>query len=178
MTKSRAGFATESRMTLLQLRGSKSIEKIDLIHVVGAFVLTYLLTFFVSEGHDLECSSFAYVWLWLRPKRLPRPLSGVAICLFKIAAGHIFIYSCCASLISFEIDCFTVCEHEYMNMCPPPNYRSSTAHVYFTTLQLAQSKMFAILKSTLLIPATSCVSFIRIVELLFLETLITMTPRI
>ena len=37
-------------MTLLQLRGSKSIETTDLIHVVGAFVLTYLLTFLVSEG--------------------------------------------------------------------------------------------------------------------------------
>ena len=30
--------------------------------------------------------------------------------------GHIFIYSCCASLISFEIDCV-----------PPPNCRSSAA---------------------------------------------------
>ena len=29
--------------------------------------------------------------------------------------GDIFIYSCCASLISFEIDCV-----------PPPNYRSFT----------------------------------------------------
>ena len=37
-------------MTLLQRKGSKSIETIDLIHVVGAFVLTYLLTFLVSEG--------------------------------------------------------------------------------------------------------------------------------
>ena len=39
-------------MTLLQLKGSKSIETIDLIHVVGAFVLTYIpfLTFLVSEG--------------------------------------------------------------------------------------------------------------------------------
>ena len=36
--------------TLLQLRGSKFIETTDLIHVVGAFVLTYLLTFLVSEG--------------------------------------------------------------------------------------------------------------------------------
>ena len=47
--------------------------------------------------------------------------------------GHIFIYSCHAQLISFEIDIkilksivFTVCEQEYMNMCPrPPKYRSS-----------------------------------------------------
>ncbi len=48
--------------------------------------------------------------------------------------GHIFIYSCYAQLISFEIEIkilksivFTVCEQEYMNMCPPPppNYRST-----------------------------------------------------
>ena len=39
--------------------------------------------------------------------------------------GHIFI--CYAQLISFEIEIkilksivFTVCEQEYMNMCPPP----------------------------------------------------------
>ncbi len=47
---------------------------------------------------------------------------------------HIFIYSCYAQLISSEIEIkilksivFTVCEQEYMNMCPPPNYRSSAA---------------------------------------------------
>ena len=41
--------------------------------------------------------------------------------------AHIFIYSCYAQLISFEIEIkilksivFTVCEQEYMNMCPPP----------------------------------------------------------
>ena len=41
--------------------------------------------------------------------------------------GHIFICSCYAQLISFEIEIkilksivFTVCEQEYMNMCPPP----------------------------------------------------------
>ena len=48
--------------------------------------------------------------------------------------GHIFISSCYAQLISFEFEIkilksivFTVCEQEYMNMCPPPrpNYRSS-----------------------------------------------------
>ena len=54
-----------------------------------------------------------------------------------IAGGHIFIYSCYAQLISFEIEIkilksivFTVCEQECMNMCPPPpspNYRSSAA---------------------------------------------------
>ncbi len=40
--------------------------------------------------------------------------------------GHIFIYSCYAQLISFEIEIkilksivFTVCEQEYMNICPP-----------------------------------------------------------
>ena len=47
--------------------------------------------------------------------------------------GHIFIYSCYAQLISFEIEIkilksivFTVCEQEYMNMCPP-THRSSAA---------------------------------------------------
>ena len=44
------GYMMKSQMTLLQLRGSKSIETIDLIHVVGMFVLTHLLTFLVSEG--------------------------------------------------------------------------------------------------------------------------------
>ena len=47
--------------------------------------------------------------------------------------GHVFIYSCYAQLISFEIEIkilksivFTVCDQEYMNMCPPPpKYRSS-----------------------------------------------------
>ena len=41
--------------------------------------------------------------------------------------GAIFIYSCSAQLISFEIVIyilksfvFTVCEHEYMNVAPPP----------------------------------------------------------
>ena len=38
--------------------------------------------------------------------------------------------------------------------------------------------MYAILTSTLLTPATSCVTFTRIVELLFLETSTTMTPKI
>ena len=36
------------------------------------------------------------------------------------------MYSCSASFISFGI-VFTVCEHEYMNISPPPNYRSSAA---------------------------------------------------
>ncbi len=50
--------------------------------------------------------------------------------------GHIFIYSCYAQLISFEIEIkilksivFTVCEQEYMNMCPP-TYRSYAAPVW------------------------------------------------
>ncbi len=54
----------------------------------------------------------------------------------KLGGGDIFIYSCYAQLISFEIEIkilksivFTVCEQEYMNICPPPppppNYRSS-----------------------------------------------------
>ena len=38
----------------------------------------------------------------------------------SIIGGHIFIYSCCASLISFEIDRFYSLEHEYVNMFPPP----------------------------------------------------------
>ena len=45
----------------------------------------------------------------------------------SISGGHIFIYSCYAQLISFEIEIkilksivFTVCEQEYMNICPPP----------------------------------------------------------
>ena len=33
---------------------------------------------------------------------------------------EIFIYSYFASLILFEIDCFTVCEHVYINMCLRP----------------------------------------------------------
>ena len=71
------------RMTLLQSRSLKSIETIDLIHVLGAYVFTYLLTFLVSDGMiSVECSCFKCIWLWLRLKRLPRPLSGVAICLF------------------------------------------------------------------------------------------------
>ena len=37
-----------------------------------------------------------------------------------ISGRHRFIYSCRATLISFEIDCFTVCEHKYMKMHPPP----------------------------------------------------------
>ena len=37
----------------------------------------------------------------------------------SIIGGPIFIYLCCESLISFEIDCFTLGEHEYMNMGPP-----------------------------------------------------------
>ena len=48
--------------------------------------------------------------------------------------GTIFIYLCSAQLISFEIVIyilksfvFTVCEHEYMNVAPPSNYRSSGA---------------------------------------------------
>ena len=51
-----------------------------------------------------------------------------------IGGGAMFIYSCSAQLISFEIVIyilnsivFTVCEHEYMNVAPPPNYRSSGA---------------------------------------------------
>ena len=53
--------------------------------------------------------------------------------------GHIFIYSCYAQLISFEIEikilksiAFTVCEQEYMNISPPPPppYRSSAASDY------------------------------------------------
>ena len=36
-----------------------------------------------QRRYDRECSSFECIWLWLHPKRLPRPLSGVsiAICL-------------------------------------------------------------------------------------------------
>jgi hypothetical protein len=30
---------------------------------------------------DLESSSFECLWLWLRPERLPRPSSGIAVCL-------------------------------------------------------------------------------------------------
>ena len=34
--------------------------------------------------------------------------------------GGIFVYSDSVSLISFEIDCYTVCESEYMKMLSPP----------------------------------------------------------
>ena len=37
-----------------------------------------------------------------------------------IGGGLIFIYSGSAQLISFQINCFMVCEHEYMNISPPP----------------------------------------------------------
>ena len=38
----------------------------------------------------------------------------------SLSGGLIFIYSCSALLISFQIHCFKVCEHEYMNISPPP----------------------------------------------------------
>lgn len=41
----------------------------------------------------------------------PPVISGVAS---SIIGGLVFIYSCSASFISFEIDFFTVCEHEYI----------------------------------------------------------------
>ena len=35
---------------------------------------------------------------------------------------------CSALLTSFEIDCFMVCEHKYVNIRPaPPNYRAGGA---------------------------------------------------
>ena len=45
----------------------------------------------------------------------------------SIIGGGAHIHSCYAQLISFQIEIkilksivFTVCEQEYMNMCPPP----------------------------------------------------------
>ena len=62
--------------------------------------------------------------------------------------GHIFIYSCYAQLISFEIEIkilksivFTVCEQEYMNICPPPpTYRSSAAPDTSTSTQAQEQE--------------------------------------
>jgi hypothetical protein len=49
-----------------------------------------------------------------------------------IGGGCIFIYSCSARRISFESDCFysTVCEHEYMNIHPPPPPQLSRLATY------------------------------------------------
>ena len=51
----------------------------DRSHARGGGVCIYL-----SENIpwlDLENSSSECLWLWLRPERLPRPLSGIAVCL-------------------------------------------------------------------------------------------------
>ena len=49
--------------------------------------------------------------------------------------GHIFIYLCNASLISFEIDCFYS-----LNTCPPTQ-RSSAAHAQTKLQELNDSKV-------------------------------------
>ena len=56
--------------------------------------------------------------------------SGIAS---AISEGDIFIYSCFAQLISFEVDSISIketncAEHEYMNICPL-TYRASDATV-------------------------------------------------
>ena len=51
---------------------------------------------------------------------LARPVAS------SIIGGHIFIYSCSAQLVSFEIDCFYGLRTRiYEYVPPPPNYRAS-----------------------------------------------------
>jgi hypothetical protein len=54
---------------------------IDLMHAEVMFVLYLSENIPCQRRLDLESSSFECLWLWLRPERLPRPLSGIAVCL-------------------------------------------------------------------------------------------------
>ena len=66
-------------------------------------------------GHDKNGS--LRIWTWQGPWKIGK-------------WGHIFIYSCGASLyILFEIDCFCSLCNMNIWICapPPPNYRSSVA---------------------------------------------------
>ena len=63
--------------------------------------------------------------------------------------GLIFIYSCSASLISFEIDdcSVTVCEHKYMNISPPPQlsifrHPLTKSDVYTITLKVVVAREY------------------------------------
>ena len=72
---------TESRLhdDLIAVEGFK-IYRNDRSHSRGGGVCAYIpFNIPCQRRHDLECLSFECIWL--RPKRLPRPLSGVAICL-------------------------------------------------------------------------------------------------
>ena len=66
---------------LIAVEGFK-IYRNDRSHSRGGGVCAYIsFNIPCQRKHDLECSNFECIWLWLRPKRSPRPLSGVAICL-------------------------------------------------------------------------------------------------
>ena len=66
---------------LIAVEGFK-IYRNDRSHSRGGGFCAYIpFNIHCQRRHDLACSSFECIWLWLRPKRLPRPLSGVAICL-------------------------------------------------------------------------------------------------
>ena len=54
----------------------------------GGGVCIYLSELFYAKRRtDLERDDFECLWLWLRPTRLPRPLSGIAVCVIYHPPG-------------------------------------------------------------------------------------------
>jgi hypothetical protein len=59
----------------------KFIVMNDLTHAEAVFVFICRTDIPCQRRLDLENSSFECLWLWFRPERLPRSLSGIAVCL-------------------------------------------------------------------------------------------------
>ena len=65
---------------LVSIRGYNIFRR-DRPHRRGGEVCVYLSEHIHAKRRtDLESDNFECLWLWLRPTRLPRPLSGIAVC--------------------------------------------------------------------------------------------------
>ena len=65
---------------LVSVRGYNIFRR-DRLHRRGGGVCVYLSEHIHAKRRtDLESDNFECLWLWLRPTRLPRPLSGIAVC--------------------------------------------------------------------------------------------------
>ena len=72
---------------LVSIRGYNIFRR-DRPHRRGGGVCVYLSEHIHAKRRiDLESDNFECLWLWLRPTRLPRPLSGIAVCVVYYPPG-------------------------------------------------------------------------------------------
>ena len=80
-------LSEEMEDNLVSISGYNLFRKDRPCHPGGG-VCAYLSEDILVKRHsDLENDNFGCMWLWLRPTRLPRPLSGIVICVVHHPPG-------------------------------------------------------------------------------------------